>query len=210
MRTDFIIYGASGHGRVIADIVELNGNRVLGFVDDNSDLWNTRFNGYPVLGGRDFLLRNSFGRTRFIVAVGDNETRKSIVIHLTALGLSFDSAIHPSACIAKDVQISLGTVVMANVVVNPGSKIGAHSILNTACSVDHDCILHDFVHLSPGVHTGGGVTIGELSWIGIGAAISNNVTIGMRVIVGAGAVVIRDVEDSFVMVGNPARFLKQV
>ena len=108
--------------------------------------------------------------------------------------LHYYTAIHPSAVIASDATIGAGSVVMANAVVNTGGVIGQHCIVNTGATVDHDCNLDDFVHLSPGVHLSGTVEIGRLSWLGISAAVTNNVNICGGCTIGAGAVVIKDIE----------------
>jgi len=210
--THAIIYGAGGHGRVIADIVEKSGGRVRGFVDDNESLHGKPFYGYSLLGGMDRLitfLEKSPEDFQVIIAVGDNHVRCKIAAKLKNLQINFGTAIHPSAQIGKDATIGTGTVIMAAAVVNPGSVIGDHCIVNTAVTVDHECQLDDYVHLSPGSHLGGTVRVGRLSWIGLGAAVINNIDIGENVTVGAGSVVIRNIEENCVMVGNPAILLKK-
>ena len=207
-----VIYGASGHGKVIADIIERSGGVVRAFVDDNPSLWGRPFFGLPLWNGMEAVLDQQEKEAHeysVIVAVGNNPIRREIARKLQAAGVTFATAIHPMACVGRDVEIGEGTVVMANGVINPGSCLGAHCIINTAATVDHDCIIGDFVHLSPGVHLGGTVRIGPGSWLGVGASIINNLSIGERVMIGAGAVVIRDITDCSVMVGNPAHLIRK-
>ncbi|MCU0285063.1 MAG: acetyltransferase [Acidobacteria bacterium] len=211
-----IIYGASGHGKVIADIIEKSGDQITGFLDDDNNKWGKKYYGYNVLGGEEqfaeLCCSNSPESPFFIIGVGDNYTRQKITEKLKTLTkekITFGTAIHPSAQIAKDVTIGAGTVIMANCVVNTGSHIGGHCIVNTAATIDHDNIIGDFVHISPGAHLGGGVTVGNLSWIGLGASIINNIHIAENSIAGAGAVVIRNVEANTAVVGNPAAFLRK-
>lgn len=205
----YVIYGASGHGKVIADILEKNNASIIGFLDDDAKKWGQDFFGYKVFKKNKFLPTDfSPEECKIIIAVGENITRKILAERLVAEGFKFGKAIHPSAVIGKNVTIGEGTVLMANSVVNAESKIGKHCIINTSVSVDHDGLIRDFVHLSPGCHLGGRVEVGELSWIGLGAAVIQNIKIGRNSIVGAGTVVIRSVPDDQVMVGNPARFIK--
>ena len=88
--------------------------------------------------------------------------------------------------------------------IQPGTIIGKHCIINTNVSVDHDCDISDFVHISPGATICGNVTIGELTWIGAGATIIHGISIGKNTIIGAGTVVIKNIPDNVLIVGNPA------
>jgi len=188
------IYGASGHGKVILDILEANGVIADGFIDDDPS--KTEFAGLPisrrtVLGKADIL----------ILGVGDNKARSRIASGQTC---NFINAIHPSASVSKRTRIGIGTVVMHHAVIQTGSKIGDHCIINTGASVDHDCVLENYVHVSPGATVCGNVNIGELTWIGAGSTIIQGVTIGKNVVVAAGAVVRKDVPDNSLIAGNPA------
>ena len=195
MNKKVIIIGAGGHGRVVADIVRLNGDEVIGFIDDNK---TGIVNGYEVLGTiKDIGKFDCY----YFAAIGDNATRQKIM----EKDVKWYTAIHPSAVVAKDVEIPCGVVIMANAVVNPGSVIGKGVIINTAATVDHDNVIGDFVHLSPGVHLAGTVTIKERTWVGIGAIVINNVTICSDAMIGAGTVVAKDIEESGTYIGVPAK-----
>jgi acetyltransferase EpsM len=206
-----VIYGASGHGKVIADIVKKSGKTVLAFVDDNETLWDKPFCGCPVWRGSSHLFEYAKKEPfSVIIGIGDNHHRQEMVKPLESAGICFDTAIHPSAQLGSDVDIGEGTVIMANSVINPGVRLGRHCIVNTAVTIDHDCMIGDFVHLSPGTHLGGSVRVGHCSWIGLGASIINNIHIAEHTIIGAGSVVIRNVEPHIVVAGNPAAFLRHI
>jgi acetyltransferase EpsM len=205
----YVIYGASGHGKVVADILEKSNASVIGFLDDDSEKWGQDFFGYKVFRYSEFMTTDySPDECKIIIAIGDNLTRKNLTERLAEEGFKFGKAIHPSAVIGKNVSIGQGTVLMANSVINAETQIGSHCIINTSVSVDHDGLIGDFVHLSPGCHLGGGVKVGELSWIGLGASVIHNIEIGRNSIIGAGTVVIRSVPCDKVVVGNPSRFIK--
>ncbi len=97
---------------------------------------------------------------------------------------------------------------MAGAVVNPNSNIGRHCIVNTNSSVDHDNHIHDFASVGPGAVTGGGVTLGTYSAIGLGACVAESVRIGKNSVIGAGATVVRDIPDSVIAFGTPARVIR--
>ena len=195
---EIVIIGAGGHGRVIADIIALSGDHVLGFLDDKDP---NDFSDITILGNLSDIDRYK-QEASFIVGIGNNKIRKQI---MDSLDVDWYTAIHPSAVIASDVEIDEGSAVMANVVINTGSKIGRGVIINTAATVDHDCTISDYVHISPGVHLGGTVCIGAETWIGIGAVVSNNVSICGNCIIGAGSLVLKDVFQSGSHFGHPVQ-----
>ena len=203
------IYGASGHAEVIIDAVIKEGkHRIVGIIDDDPKLWKGEFCGYPVIGGENVLKDKTYRDSRLILAIGDNAARKKLWQTINALGYELACAVHPSAQIGRNVSIELGTVIMANVAINSGTKIGENGIINTGATVDHDCVLEDYVHISPGVHLAGNVHVGELAHIGIGASVIQGVKIGRNAIIGAGAAVIDDIPDNVTAVGVPAEVIK--
>lgn len=194
------LIGASGHAKVILDILRQQDLLVNGFYDDNPSI--KEFKGLKGYGAVSEILPS---KDLHIISIGVNSIRAKIA---NQLEVSYARAIHPSAVISPDTNIGEGTVVMAGTVVNADSKIGKHCILNTQCSIDHDCIIEDFVHVSPNACITGGVQIGEGAHIGAGAVIIPGIKVGAWSTIGAGAVVIRDVEPNTVVVGNPAKLLK--
>jgi sugar O-acyltransferase (sialic acid O-acetyltransferase NeuD family) len=192
------LFGASGHGKVIAEIAELNGIEIKAFIDE--DITKKQL--------IDYLIQQKIPESQLeiLISVGDNYTRKKIVEkHKNFI---YKTLIHPKSNISKRVEIGHGTVVMAGVSINSGTEIGHHCILNTNASIDHDCHLSDFTHISPNAALAGGVFVGEGTHIGIGASVIQGVQIGKWCIIGAGAVVIRDVPDGATVVGNPARRIR--
>ncbi len=197
------LIGASGHAKVIIEILELLGISLDGLFDDNPDI--KQLMDYPVLGS---YAPSKAPDGRFIISVGNNLTRKKIS---ERYAISYSPAIiHPRACISKRAKIDEGTVVMGHAIVNADTHIGRHVIINTSASVDHDCIIGDFAHISPNATLSGGVRVGEGTHVGSGAVVIPNITIGKWATIGAGAVIIRDVPDYAVVVGNPGRVIRKV
>ncbi len=209
MSPGLFIYGSGGHARVIADILAFAGRTLAGFIDDDPSKWGTDGPGPRIAGPEALLGPGMEAGVRLIIGIGDNAARKRAAAKIEAAGrTAFDTAVHPSAVIGGNTSLGPGTVVMAGAVINCGTTVGRHVIVNTAAGIDHDCLIGDFVHISPGARLGGGVSVGAGSWIGLGASVINNCRIGRNVIVGLGAAVIRDIPDSWVVAGNPARFLR--
>lgn len=201
MSKPVIIVGCGGHALVVADILRASGGTLAGFLDDRDP---SEFPNMNVIGKTADIPRYSDTHC-FLPGIGNNATRQKM---MNQYDVDWVSAVHPSAVIAPDVQFGNGTVVMANAVINPGSRIGKGVIINTAATVDHDCILEDFVHISPGAHLAGTVSIGSRTWVGIGGIISNNISLCADVVIGAGAVVVRNIDKAGTYVGVPAKFLK--
>lgn len=192
------IIGASGHGKVVADIARKNGYKEIVFLDDDVSIHEC--GGYPVIG------KSSEARTidaGVIIGIGNAGVRKRIQESIPEEKLA--TLIHPDAVVAEDVVIGVGTVVMAGAVINPGTHIGKGCIINTCSSVDHDCSVGDYVHIAVGSHLCGNVTVGDGTWIGAGATVSNNISICPDCMIGAGAVVVDDIQESGTYVGVPAK-----
>lgn len=195
------IIGASGHGRVIADIAKLNGYDDIEFLDDNEEL--TQCGKYPVVGKSSNAVDI---QNDLVIGIGNATIRKHLMEHLE--GKSFPTLIHPNAVVADDVTIGKGTIVMAGAVINPGVVIGKGVIVNTCSSIDHDCNVANYVHVSVGSHLCGTVNVGESTWIGAGATVSNNLNVCSNCTIGAGAVIIKDIIESGTYVGVPAGRIK--
>lgn len=203
MSKSVVIIGASGHGKVIADIVLKSGDKVIGFLDDGIEKGKLIV-GFEVLGKiSDY---KNYSDCEFVIAIGDPHIREKIT---DILNVKWYTAIHPTAVISSlDVEIGEGTVVMANAVINSCAKIGRHCIINTGAIVEHDNILSDYVHLSPNVALAGMVSVGKSTHIGTGACTKQVVNIVSNCIIGAGSVIVRDINESGTYIGVPARKIK--
>ena len=194
------LYGASGHAKVIIELAELLALPIGGLIDKNPHLHELL--GYTVSVHEPEIHRE---HKSFIISIGNNQIRKKIA---QSLEVNFINLIHPHSNISKRASIGEGSVVMAGVAVNCSTQIGKHVILNTNCSVDHDCIIEDFVHISPNAALAGSVLVGEGSHIGIGASVIQGIKIGKWCTIGAGTVIIKDIPDFATVVGNPGRIIK--
>lgn len=196
-----VIIGASGHGKVAADIAVQVGYDQVVFLDDNEEVKSCGSS--PVVGKSGDI---GMYDCDVFVAIGNATVRSKLLGNIPEEQIA--TLIHPRAVIARDTKIGKGSVVMAGCVVNAGSVIGRGCIINTGATVDHDCVIGDYAHVSVGTHLAGTVTIGEETWIGAGAVVSNNLTVAPGCTVGAGAVVIKDITEKGTYVGVPARKIK--
>ena len=207
---EIIIMGAGGHARVVADVIRLTGAyQIRGFLDsENAERHGETYEGSRILGGADLLPGLlAEGVSHAAVAIGDNEARVRIGAELEGLGYQLPVLVHPAATVANTARLDAGTVVCARAVINPATTVGRLVIINTAATVDHDCVIEDGVHVAPGVHIAGWVKIESGALVGVGAAVRPHITIGQRAVVGAGAAVVGDVEPGATVAGVPARVL---
>lgn len=192
------LYGASGHAKVIIDILRANHEPIEALFDDSEKLYQLL--NYPVLHSGEV-------RGPLIISIGNNSVRKKIA---EGVNVIFGKAFHPSAIISEEAKIDVGTVVMQGAIIQSEVKIGKHCIINTGASVDHECILNDFVHISPHCTLCGNVEIGEGTWIGAGSTIIPGVKVGKWSVVGAGSVVTKDIPDRVLAVGNRCKIIKNI
>lgn len=202
------ILGAGRHSSVVADAAYLSGYSDLQFFDD---LHNKNNSDDPpscqLTSGSidDFFEHYSPDYSEAFVAIGNSVARYSLLVRLLDVGFSVPSLIHPSAFVSDSSSLLPGCLVAPLAVVNNQATLGLGCIVNTLSSVDHHCTLQDCVHVCPGVHLAGSVSVGAFSTIGIGSSIINNVFLGSHVTVGAGSVVLRDLPDGVTAYGSPAR-----
>lgn len=209
MNKDVVIIGASGHGKVIADIIIKSGDNVVGFLDDNIDLQNKKvFLDKSVIGlvADCETIQEKNQEYFFVVGIGNNYIRKEI---FEKYRLNYYTAIHPSAIISNQVQIGKDTVIMANAVINANVFIGENCIINTGSIIEHDNKIENNVHISPNATLCGTVTVGELTHIGASVTVKNNINICKECIIGAGAVVVKDIISSGTYIGVPVKKIKE-
>lgn len=193
-----ILFGASGHSKVVLDILISKGIQVSMIVDDHPKI-NNIF-GIPVRANSGLDTTDDA-----IISIGNNRVRKLIS---EKHPFNYISAIHPNATVSEFSEMGAGTVVMANAVINPDVKIGKHCIINTSSVIEHDCHIGDYAHISPNASLAGNISVGEGSHIGIGAAIIQGIKIGRWATIGAGTVVLKNVPDFATVVGNPGKIIK--
>ena len=191
------LFGASGHAKVIIDIVRSQGKKVDNLYDDNEEL--NEMLGIPVLHKKEIA-------SPIIISIGDNLTRKRIAESLT---VDYEVAIHSSAIISDFAKIGVGSVVMQGVIIQSCAIIGKHCVINTGATIDHDCVIQDFVHVSPNSTLCGNVFVGEGAHIGAGSVVIPNIKIGKWCVIGAGSVVTKDIPDNVLAVGNPCKVIRQ-
>ncbi|MEL7087163.1 MAG: acetyltransferase [Planctomycetota bacterium] len=191
-----VIYGAGDHGLVVADAARAAGTHVLGFLDDA-----------PHPAGRDLLDPDhpTVAAAEFIVAIGDNAARLKVLCHLREQGRSLINVVHPDATVSTEVQLGRGIYVGPRAVVGPAVELGDAVIINSASVVEHHDRLAAGVHVAPGAALAGRVGVGESTLVGLGARVLPGLKLGKRCIVGAGAVVTRDVPDHTTVRGIPAK-----
>jgi len=200
-----MIFGAGGHGKVVAETAEaIGGFEPIQFLDCEYVQLNGSLR-WPVRDPQEAIVGE---RTRAVVAIGNAQRRMGLLEELKASGCMLPVLVHPTAWLSPSTLCGEGTVIFAGAVIQADARLGRAVIVNTQASVDHDCVLGDGVHICPGAHLAGNVTVGERSWLGIGCVVKQGVRIGRNVTVGAGAVVIKDVDDGLTVAGCPARPIK--
>ncbi len=197
--TTMLLYGASGHAKVINSILRATGQEVTAIFDD--DLGKKNLGDIAVVGHYDPDFQPA---VPLIISIGYNDIRRKLAGKIRhRLG----TAIHPSAIIDETATVGEGTVIMPGVIVQADARIGRHVIVNTAAAVDHDCMLGDFVHVAPGVVLCGAVRVGEGTLVGAGSVVAPNLTIGANCLIAAGSVVTTHIPDGALIRGNPARII---
>lgn len=207
-----VIWGASGHGKVVLDIARAKCDSCdVVFIDDDSQKKFWEFQGCRVAGGAtELAILRCSGYAHFVVAIGSNAARAACFQAACKMEIEPLTLVHPTAAVSPSASIGPGTVVMPNAVINPDSVIGANCIINSGAIVEHDCRIANHVHLSPGVALGGNVRIGAYSHLGLHATVLPGIEIGESAIVGAGAVVLEYVAPDDKVVGVPARSLQRI
>lgn len=190
------LYGASGHAKVIIDILCANDETIEALFDDNERI--NHLHDYPVL-------HSSEVRGPLIISIGNNKIRRMIA---EKINVDFGRTFHPSSIISERAKIEVGTVVMQGAIVQSDVHIGKHCIINTGASVDHDCKIGNYAHISPHATLCGNVTVGEGTWIGAGAVVIPGVEIGKWCTIGAGSVVTKNLPDHVLAVGNRCKIIK--
>jgi acetyltransferase EpsM len=195
------LYGASGHCKVVIDIIQSSNLNTIEYIVDDNPIKDSLYS-IPIIKTPNL---NFFNDKSFIITIGNNKIRKAIV---DGISTNFLTAIHPNSILASNIHVGKGSVIMAGAILNADVSVGEHCIINSGAVVEHDCVISDFAHISPNASLAGNITIGEGSHVGIGAVIIQGVKIGKWVTIGAGAIILKDVPDYAVIVGNPGKIIK--
>jgi sugar O-acyltransferase (sialic acid O-acetyltransferase NeuD family) len=190
------ILGAGGHGKVVGDIAFLNGFSEIEFFDDNHlDIKNYPF---KIIGELDQFQKLYNKYSFWFISIGDNLIRKKIFLKFSKLKKNLTNLIHPSSIVSQLSKIDKGICIMANVVINAGSKIKKGAIINSSASIDHDCSIGEFAHIAPNVTLCGNVFIGNDTLVGAGATVHPGIKVGKNVKVGIGSKIFRNVKKNTV------------
>jgi sugar O-acyltransferase (sialic acid O-acetyltransferase NeuD family) len=206
-----VVFGASGHGKVVCDILLASDIAVHGFIDNNSELHEKSVMGLPVLGSEDWIINKlKVEPVSVVLGIGKQQDRKNLADKLRKMGAEIITAIHPRATIAASAKLGQGTVIMAGAIVNSDVQMGRGVIINTGAIIEHDGVIGDYAHISPGAVTGGGVQVGSFTHIGLGAIVLPRVSVGSNSLVGAGSVVLKDIPDNVTAYGVPAKIQEKI
>ena len=208
---NIVVIGHGGHSKVIEDLILLNINyRIIGFLDDRySDVQVNHSLFFGPIHSIEKVIA-SFGEVKFIIGIGDNHVRKTIVEHIGLSDVNYLTLIHPTAVISPSAKIGEGSVIMAKSVINADAQIGKHSIINTGAIVEHDNRIGSYVHICPSATLTGGVEVEDGAQIGAAAVVIPNIRIGRWAVVGAGAAVIQNIPDHLTAIGVPAEVTKSI
>lgn len=193
-----VIFGASGHGKVVASIAKDLELEIIGFLDDNPERHGEEFFSCRVMGE----VSNAITSFNAVIGIGSNQVRKRLAENLS--NITWLSLKSRYAVIDPSISLGAGSVVMAGAVIQADAKIGTHCIVNTNASIDHDCIIGNYVHVAPGATLCGNVQVGECTHVGAGSVIKQGIKIGKNATIGAGSIVVKNVLDGALVYGNPA------
>jgi sugar O-acyltransferase (sialic acid O-acetyltransferase NeuD family) len=208
---DIIIIGAGGHSKVLIDILEENNElNILGLLDDNKDIHGQVFLNKKVLGPIESIKYYDPTNTRFVLSIGNNQVRRKLFDKITSWGFIPYNAISKDVVISRYAKLGRGLVINAGVKIHPDVHIGDNVILGMNATISHDSIIERDVHISPGVHLTGSVFVATGVDIGTGAVVIPGVKIGKDSVIGAGAVVTKNVPDNVMVAGVPAIIKKQL
>ncbi len=210
MNNQFILIGASAHGRVILDILEHSGFEVAGFLDDDENKLGKEINGKKVIGKIDKAVDMVKYDYKFIICLGDNYLRENIYQKLNFSLKYYGNAIDKSSNIMFSAKTGYGNMILANTFVGTDVKIGNHVVINNGSIIEHDSIIEDYCSISSGSVIGARVEIQKNVFIGISTTVIPKVTIGKGSIIGAGSLVIKDIPEGVFACGVPARIIKKI
>lgn len=214
MLKKLIIIGSGGHSKVVInEVLKHSKFKIQKIIDVKN------FGKKIKVGKKDLKITNykKFdwskinSQTFLFIAVGDNFLRKKIVneIEKNNNKIKWATVVSLDSIISNEVKIKPGSLVVSGSIINPGTKIGAHCIINTRSSIDHDNFFDDFSSCAPGVVTGGNVKVGKYSFLGIRSTVINNIKIGSKTIIGANSLVNKNCLSNYIYYGRPVKKIKK-
>ena len=191
MNKKLAIIGAGGHGKVVGEIALLNKYKIIHFFDDEIE----KIKNFPftISGNLDYLVNHLKDYDSFFVAIGDNQKRYNKLEWLKKQKKNIINLIHPKSTISKFSSLGLGISVMANAVINPGTFIKEGVIINSSASIDHDCMIECFSHISPNCSLSGNVRVGKFTHLGTGTSVHPGINIGNNVKTAVGSKVYKNI-----------------
>jgi len=209
-----VVVGAGGFGREVIEIFKDENKikekwNILGFIDDNSDLHGSKINGFPVLGGTDWLIENHNDEIGGVIAIGEPKIKKIIADKLENGKVKFVNAIHPSVIMGDYIELGKDVIICAGSILTVNIKICNHVIININSTIGHDTVIDDYCSIMPTVKINGNNNLREGVYVGTGAAFIHQVSVGKWTTIGAGAVVVNDIPESVVAVGVPAKVIRK-
>lgn len=207
---DIVIVGAGGFGREVAWLIEEINEKseewnIVGFVDDDTSIQGTLINGYPVVGNIEWLQTKAY---YVVFAIGNPLIKRELVLKLKNSQNKYPTLIHPSVRMSRYVEIGEGNIICAGNILTVNISIGDHVIVNLDCTIGHDAVIKDYVTILPSVNISGYVVLEECVNVGTGTAIIQGKKIGKNTVLGASAVVVKDLPSNCTAVGSPAKPIK--
>ena len=194
MNKKLAIIGAGGHGKVAGEIALLNQYNTIDFFDDQ--IYQIKNFPFKIIGNLELLKKNIKNYDNFFVAIGDNKIRFDKISWVKNEKKNIVKLIHPKSTISQFSSIELGSCVMANAVINAGTYIKEGVIINTSSSIDHDCLIEDYAHISPNCSLSGNVNVGKFSHLGAGTSVHPGINVGQNVKIGVGSKIYKDILDN--------------
>ena len=208
---ELVIIGAGGLGKEVAYIVEeINKKnltyKLLGFIDDAKDKLGENIIGYSVIGGIDYLKKIKYSG-KIIIAIADCRIKKMIVNKILALNLDIEFPIikHPSLEMHDSVKVGAGSILYASSIISPDVIIGEHVIISPKCGIGHDTVIGSFSSILWNVSIAGNDIIDKSVFVGSAATIIQGKKVVSDSLIGAGAVVVKDILEAGIYIGIPAR-----
>lgn len=208
MTETIVVYGAGGHGKVVAEILIACGRRLQGFIDDSVSLRGSSVLGVPVFSADEWL--RSHPQASVALGVGINVAREQVALRIKHGGATVLTVIHPGAFVAQSARIAKGAAIMPGAVLNADCDIGEGAIINSGAIVEHDAKVGRYAHMSPKSAAGGGAQIADYANIGMGASVLPSKRVGTNCVIGAGAIVTSDIPDDQLAYGIPAKVHSKV